>query len=215
MFIRQWLHTFLIFCVWETVYFCPTFYVFIMTTLSTFPGMFPFQVMYSQYRGSQGFLLSDLIMQFTRQVLRPKVLLIMLAVTVIMFDLDDLFDLEGIEFEEDEDPQQPEGDDHPPSDLWPNLLGFFQLPIYSPFHFHMYSVSTCLSYLVLLPLTLSPITLALNLILGHYPAVSRFPLNPYSIAIHSYSLVYSIYSQLVQTATHIAVFQNDMHGWLA
>jgi hypothetical protein len=41
----------------------------------------------------------------------------MLAVTVIMFDLDDLFDLEGIEFEEDEDPHQPEGDDHPPSDL--------------------------------------------------------------------------------------------------
>ncbi|KAI8580439.1 hypothetical protein K450DRAFT_237013 [Umbelopsis ramanniana AG] len=88
-----------------------------MATLSSFPGMFPFQVIYSQYRGSQGFLLSDLIMQFTKQVLRPKVLLIMLAVTVIMFDLDDLFDLEGIEFEEDEDPHQPEGDNHAPSDL--------------------------------------------------------------------------------------------------
>lgn len=41
--------------------------------------------------------------------------------------------------------------------------------------------------------------------------ITRPCLDPYSIAIHSYSLVYSIYSQLVQTATHIAVIQNDMH----
>lgn len=80
-------------------------------TMVTFPGMFPFQVLYSQYQSSQGFLLSEVITHFTRQVLRPRVLLCMLAVTVILFDLDDLFDLEGIEFEEDEDPhQEPDND---------------------------------------------------------------------------------------------------------
>lgn len=80
-------------------------------TMVTFPGMFPFQVVYSQYQSSQGFFLSELITQFTRQVLRPRVLLCMLAATVILFDLDDLFDLEGIEFEEEEDPhQEPDND---------------------------------------------------------------------------------------------------------
>lgn len=79
--------------------------------------MFPFQVLYSQYQGSHGFLLSELITQFTRQVLRPRVVLCMLAATVILFDLDDLFDLEGIEFEDEEDAQHdPEND--PPNHQW-------------------------------------------------------------------------------------------------
>lgn len=83
-----------------------------MTSLSSFPGLLPFRVLYSQYQPRNGFFLSELITQFTRQILRPRVLLFMLAATVIMFDLDDLFDLEGIDFDDDNDAHQQDNNDN-------------------------------------------------------------------------------------------------------
>lgn len=49
-----------------------------------------------------------IVVQFTRQVMRPKVVLPMLFVIVMLFDLDDAFDLEVNEefFTEDENQDQ-------------------------------------------------------------------------------------------------------------
>lgn len=52
----------------------------------------------------------NIVVQFTRQVMRPKVVLPMLFVIVLLFDLDDAFDLDEDFFlpEDNEQDQQPQ-----------------------------------------------------------------------------------------------------------
>ncbi|KAI9025223.1 hypothetical protein CLU79DRAFT_744615 [Phycomyces nitens] len=47
---------------------------------------------------------ADIMLQFTKQVMRPRVLLPMVIVIVLLFDLDDTFDLDDAYFDlEDEE----------------------------------------------------------------------------------------------------------------
>lgn len=50
----------------------------------------------------------NIVVQFTRQVMRPKVVLPMLFVIVMLFDLDDAFDLDDEFFFQDENEDQPQ-----------------------------------------------------------------------------------------------------------
>ncbi|GAN01454.1 hypothetical protein MAM1_0007c00887 [Mucor ambiguus] len=51
----------------------------------------------------------SIVVQFTRQVMRPKVVLPMLFVIVMLFDLDDAFDLDDDFFLSDDEEQDEEG----------------------------------------------------------------------------------------------------------
>ncbi|KAG2215975.1 hypothetical protein INT45_003175 [Circinella minor] len=55
----------------------------------------------TQQAGSPAFL-ADVVLQFTKQVMRPKVMLPMLAVIILLFDLDDAFDIDDEFFTEDD-----------------------------------------------------------------------------------------------------------------
>ncbi|KAI8333112.1 hypothetical protein BC941DRAFT_435125 [Chlamydoabsidia padenii] len=81
-------------------------------------GLFPFRLINSMGSGN-GFsttpvttnlvsppaYLADIMIQFSKQVIRPKVVLPMLLVIVLMFDLDDAFDIDDdyFEFENDDE----------------------------------------------------------------------------------------------------------------
>ncbi|CAO0790285.1 unnamed protein product [Mucor circinelloides] len=51
----------------------------------------------------------SIVVQFTRQVMRPKVVLPMLFVIVMLFDLEDAFDLDDDFFLSDDEEQDEEG----------------------------------------------------------------------------------------------------------
>jgi hypothetical protein len=50
----------------------------------------------------------SIVVQFTRQVMRPKVVLPMLFIIVMLFDLDDAFDMDDEFFLPDENEDQPQ-----------------------------------------------------------------------------------------------------------
>lgn len=58
-----------------------------------------------QHEASPAFV-ADVIVQFSKQVMRPRVMLPLLAVIILLFDLDDAFDMDDDFFlEEDQEPR--------------------------------------------------------------------------------------------------------------
>ncbi|SAM02924.1 hypothetical protein [Absidia glauca] len=75
-------------------------------------GFFPFRLIssaapaapvISSPMASPPAYLADMMIQFSKQVVRPKVMLPMLLVIVLMFDLDDAFDIDDDYFELEND----------------------------------------------------------------------------------------------------------------
>ncbi|KAI8059895.1 hypothetical protein BC940DRAFT_371672 [Gongronella butleri] len=70
-------------------------------------GFFPYQLIKTPPPTTPSSYFGDVVIQFSKQVLRPRVMLPMLLVIVLLFDLDDTLDLDDFDFEEDD-----ENDDH-------------------------------------------------------------------------------------------------------
>ncbi|CDH58495.1 predicted protein [Lichtheimia corymbifera JMRC:FSU:9682] len=62
-----------------------------------------------QHEASPAFV-ADVIVQFSKQVMRPRVMLPLLAVIILLFDLDDAFDMDDEFFLEDEQDARDEQD---------------------------------------------------------------------------------------------------------